>query len=105
MYFKFLFLFVDIKSKHDKHPVRVKFINKTNQKLKLYWVDHKGKFKKREKIKEGRIEVADTYETHPFMAEGKKGPDVVINGNQLFLPQAMHGGHGEVKAEITIGPS
>ena len=94
-----------MKTKHSKHPVTVKFINKTNDKVKLYWVDHKGKFKKQEKIKEGRIEVIQTYETHPFCAEGKKGRDLVINGNFLFITQAYSGSHGELKAEITYGPS
>lgn len=70
----------------------------------MYWINEKGKFKKMDKLKEGRIEVIKTFETHPFSAEGKKGRDPVINGNIVFFPQPYPGGHGEVTAEITLGP-
>ena len=94
-----------MRSKDAKQPVTVKFVNKTTSKVKLYWIDYKGKFKKSAKIKEGRIEVIDSYEGHKFMAEGKKSSDPVINGNEMFIVRTGHGSHGEVKADITHGPS
>ena len=73
--------------------------------MKLYWVDHKGKFKKAGKLKEGRIEVIDSYEGHKFVAEGNKGNDPIINGNLMYIAYATPGSSGEVKAEISSGPS
>ena len=83
----------------------MKFVNKTQKKLKLFWVDHKGKFKKAGKLKEGRIEVIDSYEGHKFVADTKKGSPTVINGNLMYIVHATPGSSGEVKAEITTGPS
>lgn len=100
-----LLLFQDIRSKDSKYPVRVKFVNKTQKKLKLFWVDNKGKFKKAGKIKEGRIEVIDSFEGHKFVADTKKGSPTVINGNMMYIVHATPGSSGEVKAEITTGPS
>jgi len=93
-----------VRSKDAKQPVTVKFVNKTTSKVKLYWIDYKGKFKKSGKIKEGRAEVVDSYEGHKFMVEGKKSSDPVINGNEMFIVRTGHGSHGEVKADITHGP-
>ena len=92
---------IDIFAKHSKYPINVKFVNKSGDKVKVYWIDEKGKFKKVLKLKEGRIDVLGTFEGYAFIADD----DAIINGNTMFLVHTAPGGHGEVKAEITRGPS
>ena len=98
-------LLTDVRSKDSKYPVRVKFVNRTRNKLQLVWLNQKGKFKKVAKMKEGQAEVIDSYEGHKFVVDAKKGSEPLINGNQTFIVHATPGSSGEIKAEITHGPS
>jgi len=89
-----------IKSRHNKYPIRVRFKNTTKDKVKLIWINEKGNDKKYDKIKAGQTFTCDTFETHPWLAIGKKGIETLINGNQAFLPQKYPGSGNEVTAEI-----
>jgi len=100
----FLYKYIDFRAKDDRHPVTVKFTNKTKSKVKLYWINYKGNFKQKDKVKEGRTVSVNSYEGHTFMV-GSKKDDAVINGNLLFRVHTARGSHGEVRGEITRGPS
>lgn len=89
-------------SKEDKHPLSVKFTNKAGRKVKLYWINERGRRKRKGKIKEGQSKTVDTYETHVFMAFSRKvsREPLPINGSPVF--NAFPHKHGDKLVEVEI---
>ena len=89
-------------SREDKHPLTVKFTNKTGKKVQLFWINKKGRRKRKGKIKEGHSKSIDTYETHVFMAVNRKlsREPLLINGTPVFYAYAHKQGDKHVEVEI-----
>ena len=99
--------FLALYSREDKHPLTVKFTNKTGQKVQLFWINKKGRRKRRGKLKDGQSKTVDTYETHVFMAVNKKlsREPLLINGSPVFyaFPHKHGGNHLEVEIKKPTG--
>lgn len=93
-----------LRSRHDKHPINVKFTNKTNEKIILYWIDEKGKFEKLTKIKSGLSRDIDTFVSHVFLAETKKGHQLILNGNISYFVEQLTEDQKCVLVDIVYGP-
>lgn len=89
-------------SREDKHPLTVKFTNKTGKKVQLFWINKKGRRKRKGKLKDGQSKTIDTYETHVFMAVNRKlsGEPLLINGSPVFY--AFPYKHGDNHLEVEI---
>lgn len=94
-------------SREDKHPMTVKFTNKTGKKIQLFWINKKGRRKRKGKLKDGQSKTIDTYETHVFMAVNKKlsREPLLINGSPVFnaFPHKHGGNHLEVEIKKPTG--
>ena len=102
---RFLFHKIGLRSREDKNPLSVKFINRSGKMVNLYWLDKKGRHKKMKKLKEGKSVDIPTYETHAFMAVKKKGDPVTIDGNVTYFarPTGSHGKQAEVEVRKLPG--
>lgn len=89
-------------SREDKHPLTVKFTNKTGKKVQLFWINRKGRRKRKGKLKDGHSKTIDTYETHVFMAFNKKlsREPLSINGSPVFYAFPHKHGDHHLEAEI-----
>ena len=89
-------------SREDKNPMTVKFTNRTGKKIKLFWINKKGRRKRKGKLKDGQSKAVDTYETHVFMAFNKKlcREPLLINGSPVFY--AFPHKHGDNHLEVEI---
>ena len=89
-------------SREDKHPLTVKFTNKTGKKIQLFWINKKGRRKRKGKLKDGQSKTIDTYETHVFMAVNRKlsREPLLINGGPVFY--AFPHKHGDNHLEVEI---
>nr|XP_058964076.1 uncharacterized protein LOC131790839 [Pocillopora verrucosa] len=89
-------------SKEDKHPLSVKFTNKAGKKVKLFWINKRGRRKRKGNIKEGQSKTVDTYETHVFMAFSRKlsREPLPINGSPVFY--VFPHKHGDKHVEVEI---
>ena len=94
-------------SREDKHPLTVKFTNKTGKKVQLLWINKKGRRKRKGKLKDGQSKTIDTFETHVFMAVNKKlsREPLLINGSPVFyaFPHKHGGNHLEVEIKKPTG--
>lgn len=89
-------------SREDKHLLTVKFTNKTGKKVQLFWINKKGRRKRKGKLKDGQSKTIDTYETHVFMAVNRKlsREPLLINGSPVFY--AFPYKHGDNHLEVEI---
>ena len=89
-------------SREDKHPLTVKFTNRTGKKIQLFWINKKGRRKRKGKLKDGQSKTIDTYETHVFMAVNRKlsREPLLINGSPVFY--AFPHKHGDNHLEVEI---
>ena len=89
-------------SREDKHPLTVKFTNRTGKKIQLFWINKKGRRKRKGKLKDGQSKTIDTYETHVFMAVNRKlsREPLLINGGPVFY--AFPHKHGDNHLEVEI---
>ena len=94
-------------SREDKHPLTVKFTNRTGKRIQLFWINNKGRRKRKGKLKDGHSKMVDTYETHVFMAFNKKlsREPLLINGSPVFyaFPQKHGSSHLEVEIKKPSG--
>lgn len=98
----FILYLLALYSKEDKHPMEVTFINKTDKKVQVFWINKKGRRKRKGKIKHGHSKTIDTYETHIFMAFNKKlsREPLLINGSPVFYAFPHNHGDKHVNVEI-----
>ncbi|XP_074616259.1 uncharacterized protein LOC141875770 [Acropora palmata] len=89
-------------SKEDKHPLTVRFTNKTGKKVQMFWINKKGRRKRKGKIKPGHSKSIDTFETHVFMALNRKlsSEPLLINGTPVFYAFPYNQGDQHVEVEI-----
>lgn len=89
-------------SREDKHPLTVKFTNKTGKKVQVFWINKKGRRKRKGKLKDGHSKTIDTYETHVFMAMSRKlsREPLLINGSPVFYAFPHKQGDKHVDVEI-----
>lgn len=89
-------------SKEDKHPLTVRFTNKTGKKVQMFWINKKGRRKRKGKIKPGHSKSIDTFETHVFMALNRKlsSEPLLINGTPVFYAFPYNEGDQHVEVEI-----
>ena len=63
----------------------IKFVNKSKQTIKVYWLDYEGERVARETVKDGgSYEVAKTYLTHPWLITDEKD-----NARYVYFPDAQ----------------
>lgn len=92
-------------TKENKYPMLVTFINKSGKKASIRWIDEDGNSEKITTLKANARKDIDTWESHPFFAESATdGDDLLINGNFVFIPRKVSGGHNSIKVEITRSP-
>ncbi|XP_078365868.1 uncharacterized protein LOC144650085 [Oculina patagonica] len=96
-------------SREDKHPLTVKFTNRTGKKIQLFWINKKGRRKRKGKLKDGQSKTLDTYQTHVFMAFNKKlsREPLLINGSPVFyaFPHKHDAHHLDVEIKKPSGNS
>ena len=86
----------------------MKFVNHSGREVQLYWIDYHGECEKAFKIADGKSEIIDTYESHPWVAANARNRKVhhafTINSNLVYYPTiAIDGGRYSV-AEIRKAP-
>jgi len=77
-----------LRSRDTKISVQLTFINNTERKADVYWIDFKGKYVHYKQLLPGQGLRLNTYETHPwvFLDHATKASLVVLN-KRVFLPQ------------------
>ena len=86
----------------------MKFVNHSGREVQLYWINYHGECEKAFKIADGKNEVIDTYESHPWVAANARNRKVhhafTINSNLVYYPTiSIDGGRYSV-AEIRKAP-
>ena len=86
----------------------MKFVNHSGREVQLYWIDYHGECEKAFKIADGKSEIIDTYESHPWVAANARNRKVhhafTINSNLVYYPTiSIDGGRYSV-AEIRKAP-
>ena len=76
--------------------------------MQLYWINYHGECEKAFKIADGKSEIIDTYESHPWVAANARNRKVhhafTINCNLVYYPTiSIDGGRYSV-AEIRKAP-
>jgi len=97
-----------LRSLSSDKPVRVKFVNHSGREVQLYWINYHGECEKAFKIADGKNEIIDTYESHPWVAANARNRKVhhafTINSNLVYYPTiSIDGGRYSV-AEIRKAP-
>ncbi len=88
--------------------MRVKFVNHSGREVQLYWINYIGECEKAFKIADGKSEIIDTYESHPWFAANARNRKVhhafTVNSNLVYYPTVgVDGGRYSV-AEIRKAP-
>lgn len=111
LYFHSFHLFLvraGLRSLYCDKPVRVKFVNHSGKEVQLYWINYVGECEKAFKILDGKCEVIDTYETHPWIAANARNKKVhhafTIGNNLVYYPILGPGGRKYTVAEIRKAP-
>jgi mannose-6-phosphate isomerase-like protein (cupin superfamily) len=74
-----------IKSTHHKVETTIKFVNRSRQTIKVYWLDYEGNRQFRATVKEGdSYESKRTYLTHPWLIT-----DTEDNAWSIYFPDAQ----------------
>ena len=70
--------------------------------MQLFWINKRGRRKKKGKIKDSNSKTVDTFETHVFMAMNRKlsREPLLINGSSLFFAFPKKQGDTHVDVEI-----
>eukprot|EP00112_Aurelia_sp_Birch-Aquarium-sp1_P003318 Seg1370.13 transcript_id=Seg1370.13/GoldUCD/mRNA.D3Y31 product="von Hippel-Lindau disease tumor suppressor" protein_id=Seg1370.13/GoldUCD/D3Y31 len=97
-----------LRSLSSDKPVRVKFVNHSGREVQLYWINYHGECEKAFKIADGKSEIIDTYESHPWVAANARNRKVhhafTVNSNLVYYPTVgVDGGRYSV-AEIRKAP-
>jgi len=97
-----------LRSIYSDKPVRVKFVNHSGKEVQLYWINFVGECEKAFKILDGKSEVIDTYETHPWIAANARNKKVhhafTICNNLVYQPMPGPQGGKYTLAEIRKAP-
>ncbi|XP_057291478.1 uncharacterized protein LOC130614099 isoform X2 [Hydractinia symbiolongicarpus] len=97
-----------LRSLYCDKPVRVKFVNHSGKEVQLYWINYVGECEKAFKILDGKCEVIDTYETHPWIAANARNKKVhhafTIGNNLVYYPILGPNGGKYTVAEIRKAP-
>ena len=104
----FLTVRAGLRSLSSDKPVRVKFVNHSGREVQLYWINYHGECEKAFKIADGKSEIIDTYESHPWVAANARNRKVhhafTVNSNLVYYPTVgVDGGRYSV-AEIRKAP-
>jgi hypothetical protein len=74
-----------IKSTSGEVETTIKFVNKSKQTIKVYWLDYEGERVSRETVKDGESYAAEkTYLTHPWLITDDKD-----NAWYVYFPDAQ----------------
>ncbi|XP_066923649.1 uncharacterized protein [Clytia hemisphaerica] len=97
-----------LRSLYLDKPVRVKFVNHSGKEVQLYWINFVGECEKAFKILDGKSEVVDTFETHPWIAANARNKKVshafTIGNNLVYYPLMGPNGGKYAVAEIRKAP-
>jgi len=97
-----------LRSLYCDKPVRVKFVNHSGKEVQLYWINYVGECEKAFKVLDGKAEVIDTYETHPWIAANARNKKVhhafTIGNNLVYYPLLGPTGKKFTVAEIRKAP-
>lgn len=107
-FFIYFLVRAGLRSLYCDKPVRVKFVNHSGKEVQLYWINYVGECEKAFKILDGKCEVIDTYETHPWIAANARNKKVhhafTIGNNLVYYPILGPGGRKYTVAEIRKAP-
>jgi len=80
------------RTREEKKPVTIKFVNRAGKKVVLFKIDKKGKQKKVRKLKDGKSESIETYESTAFIAMNTKDDSnsMVIGDNAVYFASSQH---------------
>lgn len=80
------------RTREEKKPLTIKFVNRSGRKVMLFKIDKKGKQKKIRKLKDGISEMIETYESTAFIAMNMKDDRdaVVIDANAVYFASSQH---------------
>jgi hypothetical protein len=74
-----------LKSGENETATTIKFVNKSKQTVKIYWIDFEGERETRRTLKDGETyEVETTYLTHPWLVTDEKD-----NAWYIYFPDAQ----------------
>ncbi|XP_065676206.1 uncharacterized protein LOC100196999 isoform X2 [Hydra vulgaris] len=97
-----------LRSLFSDKPVRVKFVNLTGKEVQLYWINYVGECEKAFKLLDGKCDVIDTFETHPWIAANARNKKVhhafTIGNNLVYYPILGPNGGKFAVAEIRKAP-
>jgi von Hippel-Lindau disease tumour suppressor protein. len=97
-----------LRSLYCDKPVRVKFVNHSGKEVQLYWINYVGECEKAFKILDGKSEVIDTFETHPWIAANARNKKVshafTVGNNLVYYPLLGPNGGKYAVAEIRKAP-
>lgn len=97
-----------LRSLYCDKPVRVKFVNHSGKEVQLYWINFTGECEKAFKILDGKCELIDTFETHPWIAANGRNKKVshafTVGNNLVYYPLMGPSGGKYTVAEIRKAP-
>ena len=97
-----------LRSLSSDKPVQVKFVNHSGREVQLYWINYIGECEKAFKIADGKNEIIDTFESHPWLAANARNKKVhhafTINANLVYCPVKGPDGGKYAVAEIRKAP-
>ena len=74
-----------LKSGESEVETTIKFVNKSKQTIKVYWINYEGERETRETVKDGdTYNVTTTYLTHPWLITDEKE-----NAWYIYFPDAQ----------------
>ncbi|XP_071099285.1 von Hippel-Lindau disease tumor suppressor-like [Haliotis cracherodii] len=79
-----------VKSIHSDTGVYVNFVNKTQRRVDLFWIDFQGRLVRyKQGLKPDKKHAIYTYETHPWIArDARTGSSLLINKDFIYYPKA-----------------
>jgi hypothetical protein len=82
-----------LRSLNNESATYIKFLNRTERKIHLFWLDYKGSLVRYGDIPPDRGVSMNTYVTHPWVArDAVTLYPMMLNGNQIFYPQTERNG-------------
>jgi von Hippel-Lindau disease tumor supressor len=81
----------DIRSKHSMFRSFVRFINNTDRKVDVIWINFEGQHVKYKTLPPGAFFDANTYATHPWLFIDSETQDkLVVKSEEVFRPEPWY---------------
>jgi von Hippel-Lindau disease tumor supressor len=81
----------DLRSRDSLYKSFVRFINNTDRKVDVIWINFEGQYVKYKTLTPGAFFDANTYATHPWLFIDSETQDkLVVKSKEVFRPQPWH---------------